>query len=77
MPEYIETFQRKEVKYRLSAAQVQALQTALEGRMAADAYGRTTICSTYYDNATRSMIARSLEKPFYKEKLRLLSLIHI
>ena len=39
--------------------------------MAADEYGRTRITSLYFDTPTRDLIARSLEKPLYKEKLRL------
>ncbi len=71
MAEYTGTFERKEVKYRLSASQVRAMKLALESRMAPDAYGRTSITSMYYDTAHRDMISRSLEKPLYKEKLRL------
>ena len=39
--------------------------------MAVDTYGRTRITSLYLDTPERSMIARSVEKPLYKEKLRL------
>lgn len=39
--------------------------------MAVDAYGRTRITSLYLDTPERSMIARSVEKPLYREKLRL------
>ena len=39
--------------------------------MAVDAYGRTRITSLYLDTPERSMIAQSVEKPLYKEKLRL------
>ena len=70
MAEYTGTFERKEVKYRLNAAQVRQMKRALEARMAPDAYGQTSITSMYYDTANRDMISRSLEKPLYKEKLR-------
>ena len=43
---------------------------ALEGRLAPDAYGSTVVKSAYFDTEQRDMVARSLEKPFYKEKLR-------
>lgn len=39
--------------------------------MAVDTYGRTRITSLYLDTPERAMIARSVEKPLYKEKLRL------
>lgn len=70
MATFTDTFERKEVKYRLNAAQHRAVLEALEGRMAADEYGRTRITSLYMDTPRRDLIARSLEKPLYKEKLR-------
>lgn len=42
----------------------------MEGRLAPDAYGSTVVKSAYFDTEQRDMVARSLEKPFYKEKLR-------
>ena len=39
--------------------------------MSPDDYGRTLITSVYLDTPDRSIIARSLEKPVYKEKLRI------
>jgi SPX domain protein involved in polyphosphate accumulation len=38
-----------------------------------DLYGETTVCSIYYDTPDYRLIRRSLEKPVYKEKLRLRS----
>ena len=71
MASFTDTFERKEVKYRLNAKQHREVLNALAGRMAADEYGRTRITSLYFDTPTRDLIARSLEKPLYKEKLRL------
>ncbi len=71
MAAHTDVFERKEVKYRLSAAQLQAIVDALEGRMAPDMFGRTRVTSLYLDTPNRSLIDRSLEKPLYKEKLRL------
>ena len=71
MASFTDTFERKEVKYRLNAKQQREVLDALAGRMAADEYGRTRITSLYFDTPTRDLIARSLEKPLYKEKLRL------
>lgn len=70
---YAEVFERKEVKYRLSPFQYQSMRAALEPYMAPDGYGRTSVTSVYYDTPERSLIARSLEKPPYKEKVRLRS----
>ncbi len=70
MTSYCEVFQRKEKKYRLSAHQYQQMLNALCGHMELDAFGETKITSLYYDTPERSLIARSIEKPLYKEKLR-------
>jgi len=71
MASYIGTFRRKEVKYRLDATQVEHLMEAMAGHMEADEYGISDINSTYLDTAAHSIIARSMDKPLYKEKLRL------
>ena len=66
-------FQRHEVKFLLTSRQRAALEQAMRGQMEADAYGESTICSLYYDTPDFRLIRRSLEKPNYKEKLRLRS----
>lgn len=71
MTTFTDVFERKEVKYRLDAQQHRALVAALRGRMAPDAFGRTRIASCYFDTSDRAPIERSLDKPLYKEKLRL------
>ena len=68
-----DTFQRKEKKYLLTAEQCAAIKQGLAGKMALDAYGATRIDSLYLDTPDRSLICRSLEKPLYKEKLRIRS----
>ncbi len=67
------TFRRKEIKFLLSPRQREALEEAMQGRMEADEYGESTISSLYYDTPDSLLIRRSLEKPMYKEKLRLRS----
>ena len=71
MAAYSSVFKRVEKKYRIGAAERAAVEAAAGGPMAVDAYGRTRITSLYLDTPERSMIARSVEKPPYKEKLRL------
>lgn len=73
MAEYHGVFERKEVKYRLSSAQHKAVLSALRGRLAPDVYGSVLVKSVYFDTDERDMIAHSLEKPLYKEKLRVRS----
>lgn len=71
MAAYSSVFKRVEKKYRIGAAERAAVEAAAGGPMAVDAYGRTRITSLYLDTPERSMIVRSVEKPLYKEKLRL------
>ena len=66
-------FARKEVKYLLTKPQYFALRARLAERMAEDQYGLHTICNFYYDTPDSYLITRSMEKPRYKEKLRLRS----
>ena len=65
------TFERREIKYRITAAQRAALEAAVGTRMSPDEHGDSTICNIYYDTPDYRLIRASLEKPAYKEKLRL------
>lgn len=67
------SFQRYEKKYFLTPEQQTRLLPALQQHMQADAYGQYTLCNTYYDTADWRLIRASLEKPVYKEKLRVRS----
>ncbi|MEC4273609.1 VTC domain-containing protein [Adlercreutzia sp. R25] len=71
MAGYNSVFKRVEKKYRIGVAERAAVEAAASGLMKVDAYGRTRITSLYLDTPERAMIARSVEKPLYKEKLRL------
>lgn len=64
------TFERIEEKYLLCAPQYQAILAGLRNRMQPDLYGRTTVSSIYYDTQDFRLIRTSLDKPDYKEKLR-------
>ena len=66
-------FQRYELKYLLDYRQRDAILQAITPYMAIDRYGRSTICNIYYDTPNFRLIRESLEKPVYKEKLRLRS----
>lgn len=70
---YRSVFARYENKYLLSRDQYERLTAAMTPYMAPDDYGITTIRNVYYDTPTCRLIRRSLEKPVYKEKLRLRS----
>lgn len=64
------TFERFEEKYLLSTPQYQAIMAGLRGRMQPDIFGRSTVSSIYYDTPDYRLIRTSLDKPDYKEKLR-------
>jgi len=66
-------FQRYEKKYLLTRAQYDAVRAGMAPHMKADEHPRYTICSVYYDTDDYSLIRASLEKPVYKEKLRVRS----
>ncbi len=70
---YQNTFKRYEMKYILTHAQKEAVLTAMTPYMKLDKYGRTTIRNIYFDTNNFRLIRRSVEKPVYKEKLRLRS----
>lgn len=70
---YQAIFQRYEIKYMVTPAQKQKLLTAMADYMEMDKYGRTTIRNLYYDTDTYRLIRHSVEKPAYKEKLRIRS----
>ncbi len=73
MSSYQDVFKRYEKKYLLSEQQYATLHKELESRMTADQYGRHTICNLYFDTDSFELIRASLDKPVYKEKLRLRS----
>ncbi len=73
MGQYQGTFQRYEEKYLVSEIKYRLLRQCLKDRMAVDEYGETAICNIYFDTPTHLLIRNSLEKPAYKEKLRLRS----
>lgn len=69
----MDVFRRRELKFLIDQSQRDALQRLLEEKMVPDKYGQNTICNLYFDTPDFRLIRRSLEKPVYKEKLRLRS----
>lgn len=73
----IEVFNRCEKKYLITERQYEIIQQKIQERMELDAYNREheyySICNLYYDTADHSLIRSSIEKPAYKEKLRMRS----
>ena len=73
MSEPIVTMKRYELKYILTKEQTEALRERLVGHMEVDNYGLTSIASLYYDTVDYRLIRTSIEKPDFKEKIRLRS----
>ena len=67
------TFKRYEVKYILTRRQRDMLIEAMRGHMELDQFGRHTIRNIYFDTDTFRLVRDSIEKPIYKEKLRVRS----
>lgn len=55
----------------LDTKQYETVLKLLEGRMKPDDYGLSTICSLYFDTPDFRLIRTSMQKPTYKEKVRL------
>lgn len=70
---YKTVFKRYEIKYLITQEQKKIILDAMDPYMELDEYGRTTIRNIYYDTDTFRLIRDSIEKPVYKEKLRVRS----
>jgi len=66
-------FKRFEKKYLLTKNQYERLLEKLQGKILEDSYPHYSIYSLYFDNDSFSSVRKSIEKPKYKEKLRLRS----
>lgn len=69
----IVVMQRYEMKYLLDEKQLNLFKAGLAGHMKADHFGLTSIASLYYDTPDYRLIRTSIEKPAFKEKIRLRS----
>lgn len=66
-------FKRYELKYMITSKQKERLLKAVAEYIKPDSYGKTTIRNLYFDTDSFLLIRRSIEKPTYKEKLRIRS----
>lgn len=64
-------FKRVEKKFLLTSLQYDQLLQMISDRLSQDKYFKSTICNIYFDTPNFYLIRKSLEKPIYKEKLRL------
>lgn len=69
----IVVMKRYELKYIMSPGQTEFFKEKIKGHMQVDQYGLTSIASLYYDTPDYRLIRASVEKPLFKEKIRLRS----
>lgn len=70
---YGDIFKRYELKYILSEEQYRLIRSEMDKYMCGDRYGESDICNLYCDTPDFLLVRRSIERPFYKEKLRIRS----
>lgn len=68
---YANTFMRREIKYLLTEQTEREIMQRISGFITEDLYSRQTNGSLYCDSPDDILIRTSLEKPVYKQKLRL------
>jgi SPX domain protein involved in polyphosphate accumulation len=71
MGAYQDIFQRVEKKYVLDEQTYNLFMEKIEPYFKPDQYPKCTVYNIYFDTPDYLMIRTSLEKPVYKEKLRL------
>lgn len=67
------SFKRHEVKYLITINQYINLMNYLSDKVEKDVFYKSTIYNVYYDTDNFELIRKSIEKPIYKEKLRIRS----
>lgn len=66
-------FQRIEQKYILTEEEYKLLFEKINSHLEKDYYYKSTICNLYFDTDYNDLIVNSLEKPPYKQKVRVRS----
>lgn len=67
------SFKRHEIKYLITINQYINLMDYLSDKVEKDVVYKSTIYNVYYDTDNFELIRKSIEKPIYKEKLRIRS----
>ena len=70
---YENVFKRVEEKYLLTEQQKRLLLEKNQSYLTEDKFYQSTICNIYFDNKNNDLILHSLDKPVFKEKIRLRS----
>ena len=66
-------FKRYELKYLMNESQTKAVSEAIALHMEPDGFAHSSIRNIYFDTEDYLLARRSIEKPLYKEKLRVRS----
>lgn len=69
----IEVFRRVETKYILTEEKYNALMERISDKIEKDNYFKSTILNLYFDTPSYELARVSLDKPLYKEKIRVRS----
>lgn len=67
------SFKRHEIKYLITINQYINLMNYLSDKVVKDVFYKSTIYNVYYDTDNFELIRKSIERPIYKEKLRIRS----
>lgn len=67
------SFKRHEIKYLITINQYINLMNYLSDKFVKDVFYKSTIYNVYYDTDNFELIRKSIERPIYKEKLRIRS----
>lgn len=73
MSEYRSVFERYEKKYIISFSQKERLLDRISDILLPDEFGESTLCNLYFDTPDYRLIRASIERPVFKEKLRIRS----
>ena len=68
-----DTFERIEKKWRITPEQFNQLLPVAEKYMCYDSHGQSTVCSEFFDTEDFYLIRKSVERPPFKEKIRIRS----
>ena len=68
-----EVFNRVEKKYLLNRKKAEELMKRVSPYIKSGEFPYSKICNIYYDTDSSELIRKSIEKPIYKEKVRLRS----
>lgn len=68
-----EFFRRVEKKYIITNEQYEYIKNRFKDMMIQDVHGKSKICNIYFDTDNYELISHSIQKPIYKDKIRLRS----